>query len=405
MQTPHDTDPGSPGAPEPGETGPRVTREEVRDLARLRRSRTDRKVSGVAGGIAHHLDIDPLLVRIAFVILTFFGGGGLILYGVAWVLLPEEDTGDAVIHTEDGVRTAALIVAGVLAAASVVGDSVGGMDIPWPLMLVGLVLIVVLGGKQARKHGRGSGAAAVSGDPRATGGFGDVPEGTATYPTYPGYRPAPPSPPKQPDPKRRGPLLFPFTMGLAALGLGVVGTIHLAGVDVAPSAYPATVLGVVGLMLVVGAFYGRAGGLILVGLLAAGATAVTAVAGDLDAGQITRTPDTAAELADRYELGVGEIVIDLTELDDTELAGLDGRRLQVDLGVGHIRIVIPDDGLRVEAEGSIEIGEVVLFDDKSDTSDRGSHGEDDEPVLDIDAELFVGQIEIITETDLERRGA
>lgn len=402
MQTPHDTDPGSPGAPggpyapEPGETGPRVTREEVRDLARLRRSRTDRKVSGVAGGIAHHLDVDPLLVRIAFVILTFFGGGGLILYGVAWVLLPEEDTGEAVIQTEDGVRTAALIVAGVLAAASVVGDSVGGMDIPWPLMLVGLVLIVVLGGKQAHKYGRGSGDA---------GSFGDVPEGTATYPTYPGYRPAPPPPPRQGDPKRRGPLLFPFTMGLAALGLGVVGTVHLAGVDVAPSVYPATVLGVVGLMLVVGAFYGRAGGLILVGLLAAGATAVTAVAGDLDAGQITTSPDTAAELADRYELGVGEIVIDLTELDDAELAKLDGETLRVDLGVGHIRVVVPDDGLRVEADGSIEIGEVVIFDDKSDTSDRGSHGVDDEPALDIDAELFVGQIEIITETDLEKRRA
>lgn len=411
MQTPHDTDPGSAGvpggpyAPEPGETGPRVSREEVRDLARLRRSRTDRKVSGVAGGIAHHLDIDPLLVRIAFVILTFFGGGGLILYGVAWVLLPEEDTGDAVIHTEDGVRTAALIVAGVLAAASVVGDSVGGMEIPWPLLLVGLVLIVVLGGKQARKHGRGSGDAAAPGDPRTASGFGDVPEGTATYPTYPGYRPAPPPTPRQPDPKRRGPLLFAFTMGLAALGLGVVGTVHLAGVDVAPSVYPATVLGVVGLMLVVGAFYGRAGGLILIGLLAAGATAVTSVVGAFDAGQITRTPDTAAELDDRYELGMGEIVIDLTDLDGAELAKLDGETLRVVLGVGHIRVVVPDDGLRVEADGSIEIGEVVLFDDESDTSDRGSHGEDDEPVLEVDADLFVGQIEIITETHLEKRSA
>ncbi len=99
MNAPHDTETGQPGpyGPEPGESGPRVTRDEVRDLARLRRSRTDRKVSGVAGGIARHLDIDPLLVRVAFVILTFFGGGGLLLYGVAWVLVPEEETGDSVI--------------------------------------------------------------------------------------------------------------------------------------------------------------------------------------------------------------------------------------------------------------------------------------------------------------------
>lgn len=410
MQTPHDTDPGSPGGPsgpEPGETGPRVTRDEVRDLARLRRSRSDRKVSGVAGGVAHHLDIDPLLVRVAFVILTFFGGGGLLLYGVAWVLVPEEDTEEAVIRTDDGVRTAALIVAGVLAAASVIGDSVGGMDVPWPLLLVGLVLIVVLGGKQAKEAAqRGLGGPVGPVGPGGPGGPArPAAEAGATHATYPGYRPGPPPPPRQPDPKRRGPLLFPFTLGLAALGLGAVGTVHLAGVDVAPSVYPATVLGVVGLMLVVGAFYGRAGGLILIGLLAAGATAVTAVAGDLDAGQVTKKPDTAAELADRYELGVGEIVIDLTDLDASELDALDGRTLQVELGVGHVRVVVPDDGLRVEADAAIEIGEVVLFNGKSDSSDRGSHGERGEPVLGVDAELFVGQIEIITETDLEERNA
>lgn len=410
MQTPHDTDPGSPGGPygpEPGETGPRVTRDEVRDLARLRRSRTDRRVSGVAGGVARHLDIDPLLVRVAFVVLTFFGGGGLLLYGVAWVLVPEEDTEEAVIRTDDGVRTAALIVAGVLAAASVVGDSVGGMDIPWPLLLVGLVLIIVLGGKQAKEAAqRGLGASGATGGPSSPGGpSGSAAEAGATYATYPGYRPGPPPPPRQPDPKRRGPLLFPFTTGLAALGLGVVGTVHLAGVDVAPSVYPATVLGVVGLMLVVGAFYGRAGGLILIGLLAAGATAATAVAGDLDAGQITKKPDTAAELADRYELGVGEIVIDLTDLPGAELTALDGQTLQVELGVGHIRVVVPDEGLRVDADATIEIGEVVLFGDKSDGSDRASHGDRDDPVLDIDAELFVGQLEIITENDLEERNA
>ena len=67
------------------------TRDEIRDLGRLRRSATDRKVAGVAGGLARHLDIDPLILRVAFVVLAFFGGAGLILYGACWLLVPEED--------------------------------------------------------------------------------------------------------------------------------------------------------------------------------------------------------------------------------------------------------------------------------------------------------------------------
>ena len=67
-------------------TGPRVSPQEMRDLGRLRRSRTDRKIAGVAGGLGRHFDIDPTIVRVAFVVLAFFGGAGLLLYGVGWLL-------------------------------------------------------------------------------------------------------------------------------------------------------------------------------------------------------------------------------------------------------------------------------------------------------------------------------
>lgn len=390
MNAPNDTETGQPGpyGPEPGEHGPRVTRDEVRDLARLRRSRTDRKVSGVAGGIARHLDIDPLLVRVAFVILTFFGGGGLILYGVAWVLVPEEETGDTVIRTDDGVRTAALIIAGVLAVASVIGDSVGGMDFPWPLMAVGLVLLVVFGSKQAREK-RAGGDALVPPPPGAEG------------PTHEGYRPwQPPVPPRPVDPRRRGPLLFPFTLALSVLALGVVGTVDLAGVDVVPSAYPATVLGVVGLMLVVGAFFGRAGGLILIGLVAALATALASVVGNDHIGEVRETPKSAAQLDASYGLGIGDMVIDLTDIPAEELAELDGDTLEVDNRVGHIRVVVPDEGLDVDVDAQIIAGEVILFDEeKSDRSEKASHdgGADDTPTLTIEADMFLGQIEVLTE--------
>lgn len=391
MNAPHDTETGQPGpyGPEPGESGPRVTREEVRDLARLRRSRTDRKVSGVAGGIARHLDIDPLLVRVAFVILTFFGGGGLILYGVAWVLVPEEETGDTVIRTDDGVRTAALIIAGVLAVASVIGDSIGGMDFPWPLMLVGLVLLVVFGSKQAKEKRTAGADAPVPPPPGGTG---------STYETYRPWQP--PHTPRPVDPRRRGPLLFPFTLALAVLGLGVVGTMDLAGIDVVPSAYPATVLGVVGTMLLVGAFYGRAGGLIFVGLVAAAATAVSSLVGNHSVGEVKATPDSAEALADSYDLGVGDMVIDLTELSPTELDELDGTKLELDNRVGHIRVIVPDKGLQVEADAQVIAGEVILFGKKTDGSDKASYSQDDkDPTLEIEADMVLGQIEVITAKD------
>ena len=57
---------------------------------RLTRSKSDRMVAGVAGGIAQYLSVDPVVVRIIFVALALFGGGGIILYLVCWLLMPEE---------------------------------------------------------------------------------------------------------------------------------------------------------------------------------------------------------------------------------------------------------------------------------------------------------------------------
>ena len=92
-------------------------------------------------------------------------------------------------------------------------------------------------------------------------------------------RPTPRAPgayarPRRPrNPRKRGPILFWFTLALIALAEGVLGVVDLAGADVADSAYPALALGITAVMLLVGAFWGRAGGLILLGLVAAIATA------------------------------------------------------------------------------------------------------------------------------------
>jgi phage shock protein C len=60
---------------------------------RLTRSRSDRLVAGVAGGLAAYLGVDPILVRIGFVALVFFTNlAGVLAYVALWLLLPNEDS-------------------------------------------------------------------------------------------------------------------------------------------------------------------------------------------------------------------------------------------------------------------------------------------------------------------------
>lgn len=57
---------------------------------RLYRSRTDRMIAGVCGGLAKHFGIDPTLVRLAFVILALAGMSGGLAYLILWIVVPEE---------------------------------------------------------------------------------------------------------------------------------------------------------------------------------------------------------------------------------------------------------------------------------------------------------------------------
>lgn len=58
---------------------------------KLHKSATDRKLAGVCGGIAEYLDVDPTVVRVAWAIITAFGGAGLIAYIACAILMPEAE--------------------------------------------------------------------------------------------------------------------------------------------------------------------------------------------------------------------------------------------------------------------------------------------------------------------------
>jgi phage shock protein C len=55
---------------------------------KLYRSRTDRKLAGVCGGLAEYFGLDATFIRVLFIVLAVFGGAGLVLYVAMWIVVP-----------------------------------------------------------------------------------------------------------------------------------------------------------------------------------------------------------------------------------------------------------------------------------------------------------------------------
>src|SRR3954464_9469212 len=102
--------PATPQSPPPADPPP-VPR-------RLTRSSSDKVLAGVAGGLGRYFDIDPIIFRIGFVVLTVAGGAGVLASLAAWVLVPEDPVpGQA---PTDRSRAATIAGAAVLALAAIV---------------------------------------------------------------------------------------------------------------------------------------------------------------------------------------------------------------------------------------------------------------------------------------------
>lgn len=416
MTTPPDGPDPQPGAESATVTddGPRVSAGDVRDLSRLRRTvGPDRYVAGVGGGLARHLDVDPVVVRVALAVLAFFGGAGLLLYAVAWLVVPEDGADRARLSLDPRSRSVALVGTAVLAALALLGDTLGGNWFPWPLALLALLVFLLLSRRD--RHGAEvapSGAAPPSG--LAAGAPPAPPaspttEGSAasaeTPPGTPWAGPTPPSPapprmpaPPPPNPRKRGPRLFPVTLALVAFAIGVLGTVDVAGAAVSPTAYPALALGLVAAMLLLASVWGRGGGLVALGLVAALVLGVVSGGERFDGARVVHRPATADEVRESYRLGVGEMLIDLRGV--TDLDQLDGRTLDVSADVGSVDVLLPD-GLDVEVTARTSgPGGLSLFGEDVGGVDVRSSAEHDggpeAPLLTIDARIGVGDFEVRT---------
>jgi phage shock protein C len=108
---------------------------------RLERSRNDRVVAGVCGGLGEYFAIDAVLFRIAFVLLIFAGGLGILAYGLGWLLLPEEpwpgdpDPGSTLDRAADALgedrRGGAVLLGGAFVGVGVLFL----LDVAWPNFL------------------------------------------------------------------------------------------------------------------------------------------------------------------------------------------------------------------------------------------------------------------------------
>jgi phage shock protein PspC (stress-responsive transcriptional regulator) len=336
--------PETPGPEDPTVQGPR----------RLMRSRQNRVFGGVCGGLGNYFNTDPIFFRIGAIALVFLGGAGILLYLAALLLMPADDGSAAVAPGAEG-RNRGLVIAGVVVLLLVAwpfllgfGFLAAGLFIPLAILVGAGVLVWWL----------------VS---------GEGPSGDAK------------------DIARR-----------AALGIGVLilCCIVAVGGAFAAAAGPDWVVAVVviaaGAAILAGAFLKPVRWLVLPALAIALSAGVVSAAGfDLDGGVGEREyrPASVTDIHDRYELGIGELVIDLR---DTDLPAGDVP-IKVDLGMGEARVLVPED-VCVATSADIGMGNVAFFGRDNggvdvDFDERPNADADATRIL-LDADVGVGELRV-----------
>src|SRR4051794_13794005 len=283
---------------------------------RLYKSRDERMIAGVCGGIAEYFGIDPVIVRVIAVALVFAGGAGLLAYVAAWLLVPDEDADPSARPGRPATIAGAIALVLAVCVLPLWNGPFGGH---WsgPFVFVVFVGLAGLGVWSL-----------ASGEAPSAGGARDIL-------------------------RRAG-------FGLALLAVCVILAFGGAWATAAGGgAVVAGVIVVLGAWLVASAFIGGARWLILPALaLALPAGFVSAA--DLDVrggvGERQYRPLAAGQVRDSYRLGVGQLVVDLRE---AKLAAGD-RKVHIDLGVGQAVLVVPRDAC-VASAATVGAGQVSVF--------------------------------------------
>jgi hypothetical protein len=220
-----------------------------------------------------------------------------------------------------------------------------------------------------------------------------------TPPAPPGEEPPRPRPPELDErpggepPDGRGPGAVPW--GVALIAAGVLWLLSLAGVSLPWEALLPAALVMIGVAVIVWPRSAGSGllGLGVVLLVVTLFVAILPGSTSVSAGDRTFTVTDPAGLDDAYELGAGNLVLDLGALELSEAAEVTAR-----VGMGELVVVVPE-GLRLDGRARVGLGEVEVFGDATGgvapTVDLGSVGpETDRSVLTLDLQVGMGQIEV-----------
>lgn len=352
----------------------------------------ERWFGGVASGVAMRIGVDPLLVRGIAIVLSFFGGLGLLLYGLAWALLPEQTDGR--IHLQEALR--GHFHAGLVGAMAMVI-----LDLSWPafrwrglwwgeawtvigVLITAAIVVAVLvwavpqmrtaGGEASAGDPESAGAPAPTRPPQTAPDTATLPGVGATAATAaPARAPSSSAPPPAPPQGRedRGGAMVYAVLGLALLALAATqiagrvldwdGSLWLLG--------GGAVLVVLGLGIVVNGIRGRtAGGMghwsVLVATLVVPLTFTLAAAPQVrDAlsiaphhlGDSSWVPRSTEALADGHVHTAGRVRADLSAIPaGTSLAD----PVQITLAAGQLLVDVPSDvdvDVRVQGTGSLRV--------------------------------------------------
>lgn len=347
-------DPETPQDPPTGPTEPLGTGPERPDEPaagpqprRLTRSADDRLIGGVAGGLGRYFAIDPIIFRIAFVVLTFFGGVGVLAYVGLLAFVPSDGT-----PNPQQNRLVAVVGAVALGVAAVV--LLGGPVFLLGPILLPLALVVLVGMLIWRAAGGGG----LGGDPARV----------------------------------IGRVALAAVIGIAAIGAFVgVGAAAAFGGGVVIAALAIAA----GVVLIATAFVGGARWMIVPALVLVLPLAIVAAADiSLDGGVGDREyrPSTMAELHDRYELGAGQLIVDLRDVDlpagRTDVA--------IDVGIGEALVFVPDDAC-VSSDVHIGIGHAEVLGRDSDGVDvayAASAPDAGAPEVRVDGDIGMGALRV-----------
>jgi phage shock protein PspC (stress-responsive transcriptional regulator) len=305
----------------------------IPEVRRLERSRDDRMVAGVSGGLARYFEIHPAVFRVGFVVLTLLGGAGLLIYVAAWLVMPDEGK-------EDSVATAALrdrrdrpwplIGFGLLAVAGAILMSRATLwadgDVWWWFLLAGAVILWLTRRREPAKPTDPSTDA-----PTATPADGPT---AATQPVK-----------RDSHVVRRVFRWLGITLATLVALLVIAGAVFVAVFDVHP---------------------GRG------------------------IGDQTYVVTNATELRDEYRLGLGALEVDLSRMQFPPGA----TQLEASVDVGEIKVILPP-GVALRGYGEARAGHVNLLGKEDDgwnaDVDLGGSGE---RVLDLAAHVGAGNLRV-----------